>query len=106
MTNHFVALLFLVWPDTKVHVFVPFKKGKHIFYVIEYIAEGLDVWLTELHQKVKAGSLLKTDWFRRSNCHSACNPVVSSIPWLTLHFHGLLSGFLAPPLNKAVCRAT
>jgi hypothetical protein len=56
-TNQFAAHVGLDWADKKHDVCVQFKNGERTFHVIEHTPEALDVWLTELHQKVKAGSL-------------------------------------------------
>ncbi|SXF99813.1 transposase, IS110 family protein [Klebsiella variicola] len=52
-TNQFAAHVGLDWADKKHDVCVQFKNGERVFHVIEHTAEALDVWLTELHQKVK-----------------------------------------------------
>ncbi|CNC47974.1 Transposase [Yersinia enterocolitica] len=52
-TNQFAAHVGLDWSDKKHDVCVQFKNGERVFHVIEHTAEALDVWLTELHQKVK-----------------------------------------------------
>lgn len=52
-TNQFAAHVALDWADKKHDVCVQFKNGERVFHVIEHTAEALDVWLTELHQKVK-----------------------------------------------------
>jgi hypothetical protein len=51
-TNQFAAHVGLDWADKKHDVCVQFN-GERVFHVIEHTAEALDVWLTELHQKVK-----------------------------------------------------
>lgn len=53
VTNQFAAHVGLDWADKKHDVCVQFKNGERVFYVIEHTAEVLDVWLTDLHQKVK-----------------------------------------------------
>lgn len=52
-TNQFAAHVGLDWADKKHDVCVQFKNGERVFHVIEHTAEALDVWLTELHQKVE-----------------------------------------------------
>ena len=52
-TNHFAANVDLDWAGKKHDVCVQFKNGERVFHVIEHTAESLNVWLTELHQKVK-----------------------------------------------------
>ena len=52
-TNQFAAHVGLDWADKKHDVCVQFKNGERVFHVIEHTPEALDVWLTELHQKVK-----------------------------------------------------
>jgi transposase len=52
-TNQFAAHVGLDWADKKHDVCVQFKNGERVFHVIEHTAEALDIWLTELHQKVK-----------------------------------------------------
>ncbi len=52
-TNQFAAHVGLDWADKKHDVCVQFKNGERTFHVIEHTPEALDVWLTELHQKVK-----------------------------------------------------
>ena len=52
VTNQFAAHVGLDWADKKHDVCVQFKNGERVFDVIEHTAEALDVWLTELHQKV------------------------------------------------------
>ncbi|MBQ4795112.1 IS110 family transposase [Pectobacterium versatile] len=52
-TNQLAAHVGLDWADKKHDVCVQFKNGERVFHVIEHTAEALDVWLTELHQKVK-----------------------------------------------------
>ncbi|EPY4491717.1 IS110 family transposase, partial [Klebsiella variicola] len=52
-TNQFAAHVGLDWADKKHDVCVQFKNGERAFHVIEHTPEALDVWLTELHQKVK-----------------------------------------------------
>lgn len=52
-TNQFAAYVGLDWADKKHDVCFQFKNGERVFHVIEHTAEALDVWLTELHQKVK-----------------------------------------------------
>ncbi|TDX20718.1 transposase [Buttiauxella sp. BIGb0552] len=54
VTNHFAVHVGLDWADKKHDVCVQFKNGERVFDVIEHTAEALDVWITELHQKVKA----------------------------------------------------
>lgn len=53
VTNQFAAHVGLDWADKKHDVCVQFKNGERVFHVIKHTAEALDVWLTELHQKVK-----------------------------------------------------
>ena len=52
-TNQFAAHVGLDWADKKHDGCVQFKNGERTFHVIEHTPEALDVWLTELHQKVK-----------------------------------------------------
>ena len=66
-TNQFAAHVGLDWADKKHDVCVQFKNGERTFHVIEHTPEALDVWLTELHQKVKgriaiAVELKKVPW--------------------------------------------
>ncbi len=51
--NQFSAHVGLDWADKKHDVSVQFKNGERVFHVIEHTPEALDVWLNELHQKVK-----------------------------------------------------
>jgi hypothetical protein len=53
VTNQFSAHVGLDWADKKHDVCVQFKNGERVFHVIKHTAEALEVWLTELHQKVK-----------------------------------------------------
>ena len=53
VTNQFAVHIGLYWADKKHDVCVHFKNGERVFHVIENTAEALDVWLTELNQKVK-----------------------------------------------------
>lgn len=53
VTNQFAVHIGLYWADKKHDVCVQFKNGECVFHVIEHTAEALDVWLTELNQKVK-----------------------------------------------------
>jgi len=48
-----VDSLALDWADKKHDVCVQFKNGERIFHVVEHTPEALDIWLNELHQKVK-----------------------------------------------------
>lgn len=49
----FAAYVGLDWTDKKHDVCVQFKNGERIFHVVEHTPEALDIWLNELHQKVK-----------------------------------------------------
>ena len=51
--NQFAAHVGLDWADKKHNVCVQFKNGERIFQVVEHTPEALDIWLNELHQKVK-----------------------------------------------------
>jgi hypothetical protein len=51
--DQFAAHVGLDWADKKHDVCVQFKNGERTFHVIEHTPEALDIWLTELHQKVK-----------------------------------------------------
>ncbi|WP_420804415.1 IS110 family transposase, partial [Yersinia ruckeri] len=51
--DKFAAHVGLDWADKKHDVCVQFKNGERIFHVIEHTPEALDIWLNELHQKVK-----------------------------------------------------
>lgn len=68
VTNQFAVHIGLYWVDKKHDVCVQFKNGERVFHVIEHTAEALDVWLTELNQKVKdrieiALELKKGPWY-------------------------------------------
>ncbi len=51
--DQFAAHVGLDWADKKHDVCVQFKNGERIFHVIKHTPEALDIWLNELHQKVK-----------------------------------------------------
>lgn len=51
--NQFALHVGLDWADKKHDVCVQFKNGERVFHVIKHTAEALDIWLTELHQKIK-----------------------------------------------------
>lgn len=51
--DQFAAHVGLDWADKKHDVCVQFKNGERIFHVVEHTPEALDIWLNELHQKVK-----------------------------------------------------
>lgn len=51
--DQFAAYVGLDWADKKHDVCVQFKNGDRIFHVIEHTPEALDIWLNELHQRVK-----------------------------------------------------
>jgi hypothetical protein len=51
--DQFAAHVGLDWADKKHDVCVQFKNGDRIFHVIEHTPEALDIWLNELHQRVK-----------------------------------------------------
>ncbi len=55
MTAKISLLLMWVWIGRikKNAVCVQFKNGDRIFHVIEHTPEALDIWLNELHQRVK-----------------------------------------------------
>ena len=53
VTNQFAAHVGLDWADKKHDICVQFKNGNHIFHVIVHTPEALDIWLNELHQRVK-----------------------------------------------------
>lgn len=51
--DQFAAHVGLDWADKKHDVCVQFKNGDRIFHVIEHTPEAIDIWLNELHQRVK-----------------------------------------------------
>ncbi len=51
--DQFAAHVGLNLVDKKHDVCVQFKNGKRIFDVIKHTPEALDIWFSELHQKVK-----------------------------------------------------
>lgn len=51
--NQFAPYIGLDWVDKKHDVCVLFKKHERVLHMIEHNVEALDIWLTELHQKVK-----------------------------------------------------
>jgi hypothetical protein len=52
-THQFDVHVGLDWADKKHDFCVQFKNGERVFHVFKHTAEALDVWLTELFQKVK-----------------------------------------------------
>jgi hypothetical protein len=76
--NQFAAHVGLDWADKKHDVCVQFKNGERVFHVIEHTPEALDVWLTELHQKVKCSGSQNQDTgitcFHFSSCKQGDKP--------------------------------
>ena len=88
--DQFAAHVGLDRADKKHDVCVQFKNGDRIFHVIEHMPEALDIWLNELHQRVKGRIIIAVELKK--------GPVVYALqkyPFVIVFPSPLPAGFLA-----------
>ena len=97
--DQFAAHVGLDWADKKHDVCVQFKNGERTFHVIEHTQEALDIWLNELHQKVKGriaialelkkGPVVYCAKFVRQTFVEWAAKTVNASYWARLYYQGL-----------------